>query len=46
MTDNFANTEPVPTAIISRESVEGTIALLLGLKKILAATDLQTLSTW
>jgi hypothetical protein len=37
MTDNFANTEPAPTVIIlvSRESVEGAIALLLALNKSL-----------
>jgi len=33
MTDNFANIEPVLTVIISRESVEGAIVLLLALNK-------------
>ena len=33
MTDNFANTEPATIVIISRESVEGAIALLLALNK-------------
>jgi hypothetical protein len=33
MTDNFANTELAQTVIISRESVEGDIALLLALNK-------------
>ena len=33
MTGNFANTEPAPAVVISRESVEGAIALLLELNK-------------